>query len=78
VAPAVVKRARALLVQLEERAAGTRPQLDLFAAAASPAPEPAPAHDELRERLHEVDLDALTPREALQLLYDLREIARRD
>ena len=79
VAPAVVKRARALLVQLEERAAGARPQLDLFAAGApaAAAPEVEVAHDPLRERLEAVEVDALTPRAALDLLYELRELARR-
>ncbi|MDZ7653214.1 MAG: DNA mismatch repair protein MutS [Burkholderiaceae bacterium] len=81
VAPAVVKRARALLVQLEERAAGTRPQLDLFAAGvrATVAPEAdvEHPHDPLRERLEAIEVDALTPRAALDLLYELRELARR-
>jgi DNA mismatch repair protein MutS len=80
VAPAVVRRARGLLVQLEERAAGTRPQLDLFAAGASTAAAPEvadAAHDALRERLEAVDVDALTPRAALDLLYELRELVRR-
>jgi len=80
VAPAVVRRARALLVQLEERAAGTRPQLDLFAAGAPASAEPEPAdalHDALRARLASVDVDALTPRAALDLLYELRELAGR-
>jgi DNA mismatch repair protein MutS len=78
VSPAVVKRARALLVQLEERAAGARPQLDLFAAGApTSAPPPAEeAHDRLRERLASVDVDALTPRGALELLYELRDLVR--
>jgi DNA mismatch repair protein MutS len=74
VAPAVVKRARGLLVQLEERAAGTRPQLDLFNVAQVPA---APAeHDAVRALLGELDIDALAPREALELLYRLKELAR--
>jgi DNA mismatch repair protein MutS len=74
VAPAVVKRARGLLVQLEERAAGTRPQLDLFNAA---QPTSAPAeHDALRARLADLDVDALAPREALELLYQLKALAR--
>ncbi len=79
VAPAVVKRARALLVQLEERAAGTRPQLDLFAAGApvATAAEIEREHDPLRERLESIEVDALTPRAALDLLYELRELARR-
>ena len=34
---AVVRRARSLLGQLEERALGKRPQLDLFASTATPA-----------------------------------------
>ena len=78
VSPAVVKRARALLVQLEERAAGTRPQLDLFAQPAPGAavtPELA-SHDPLRERLRDLDLDALSPRDALALLYELKDTAR--
>jgi DNA mismatch repair protein MutS len=79
VSPAVVKRARALLVQLEERAAGTRPQLDLFAAGApvATAAEVEREHDPLRERLESIEVDALTPRAALDLLYELRELARR-
>jgi DNA mismatch repair protein MutS len=78
VAPAVVKRARALLVQLEERAAGARPQMDLFA---QPMPAPAasasetPVPDPLRDRLAQLDLDALSPREALALLYELHTLA---
>ncbi|GMV58095.1 MAG: hypothetical protein AMXMBFR72_12060 [Betaproteobacteria bacterium] len=77
VAPAVVRRARSLLVQLEERAAGTRPQLDLFTATApNPAPVEDPAHDPLRERLAALDLDALAPRDALALLYELKDLAR--
>ena len=31
--------------------------------------------DELRERLRELDLDALSPREALDLLYELKRQA---
>jgi DNA mismatch repair protein MutS len=73
---AVVRRARALLMQLEERAAGTRPQLDLFAAGAAPAAAEVESHDALRERLAELDVDALAPREALALLYELKAQAQ--
>ncbi len=73
---AVVRRARALLTQLEERAAGTRPQLDLFAAGAAPAAAEVEPHDPLRERLAELDVDALAPREALALLYELKAQAQ--
>ena len=82
VPPEVVRRARTLLAQLEQRAAGHQPQLDLFAAAdgaAAPAAEVSiePPADELRERLAAVDVDALSPREALALLYELKGLAAR-
>jgi DNA mismatch repair protein MutS len=79
----VVRRARALLTQLEQRAAGVQPQLDLFAAgdaalaAAQIEPPPGPEADELRERLGATDIDELSPREALALLYELKAIAGR-
>jgi DNA mismatch repair protein MutS len=79
----VVRRARALLARLEERAAGNQPQLDLFAAgegalAATPAEPAAESRpDELRERLAAVEVDALSPREALALLYELKGLAGR-
>jgi DNA mismatch repair protein MutS len=76
----VVRRARALLAQLEQRAAGAQPQLDLFAGgdgAAMPPPQVEPAADELRERLAAVDVDALSPREAQALLYELKSLAGR-
>jgi DNA mismatch repair protein MutS len=83
VAPEVVRRARALLTKLEQRAAGAQPQLDLFAEAAGAvaAPEEAapsdPAAEELRNRLTTIDVDTLSPREALALLYELKTLAAR-
>ncbi len=72
----VVERARQVLAKLEEArtetggiAAGLG-DLPLFAAAA-PEREATP-EDALAERLRETDLDALSPREALDLLYDLK------
>ena len=74
----VVRRARGLLLQLEERALGTRPQLDLFAAATE-APQVLPDVDApLRTRLRELDLDALSPRDAHALLSELQRLADRD
>jgi DNA mismatch repair protein MutS len=76
---------------LANRRAGTaaQPELPLFAASAplaAPAPpEPVPAtpvapvappHDELRSRLAAIEPDELTPRRALELLYELRQLAR--
>jgi len=72
---AVIRRARSLLTQLEERALGTRPQLDLFVATPDvPAPTVAP-DDPLRSRLLAIDLDGITPREAHLLLDELQRLA---
>ena len=84
--PAVVARAREVLDALEKgaREGGDRAavidDLPLFAAAparpapAAPGPEASPALD----RLAETDPDALSPREALALLYDLKALAADD
>jgi DNA mismatch repair protein MutS len=40
-----------------------------------PAPEPAPK-DELREALATIDPDELTPREALERLYEIKRLTR--
>ena len=74
---AVVSRARDILSSLEEGARGARPaalldELPLFAArpqAKTPPPSP------LQERLAAVDPDALSPREALDLIYELAALA---
>ncbi len=79
VPPPVLARAAEILARLEAGDAGapTRAALSdlpLFAAAAPPrAPEPKP--DRLRERLAGIHPDSLTPRAALDLLYELRELA---
>jgi DNA mismatch repair protein MutS len=73
VPPEVIRRARGYLRELEqERAAVAGPQaeLPLFAAAGAEPPAPHP----LEERLAGVDPDALTPREAQALLYELIKI----
>jgi DNA mismatch repair protein MutS len=73
----VVARARALLGELERETradrAGPRSQLGLFDAAAAPAQAEAnPALDVLRS----VDVDRLTPLEALQLVASLQTMAK--
>ncbi|MEP7222534.1 MAG: DNA mismatch repair protein MutS [Novosphingobium sp.] len=79
VPPQVVARARAVLDRLEKARAETGGlaaglgDLPLFAAMAA-APVPTPA-DTLRERIAGLDIDALTPREALELLYVLKRDA---
>ncbi|WP_202389720.1 DNA mismatch repair protein MutS [Croceibacterium soli] len=74
----VVARAKSVLDRLEKGRAQTGGlaaglgDLPLFAAAAEAEVEQC---DELRERLQGLDVDALTPREALDLLYELKREA---
>jgi DNA mismatch repair protein MutS len=68
----VINRARKYLELLEESAVSRGGQDDLFAKAR--APEPEPAADPLREELIKVNPDELSPREALELLYQLKKL----
>jgi DNA mismatch repair protein MutS len=74
----VVARAKSVLDRLEKGRAQTGGlaaglgDLPLFAAAVEAEDE---QRDGLRERLQALDLDALTPREALDLLYQLKREA---
>ena len=64
----VIREARRHLAELEEQSVSAQ-QPDLFAPARAPAaPEPHP----VTAALADVDVDALTPREALALLYELK------
>ena len=70
---AVVRRAREVLRDLEAegssgRRAASKPQLSLFAA--------TPPDDGLRRDLASLDVDAMTPLEALTRLFELRDRAR--
>ena len=73
----VVARARAVLEKLEKGRAQTGGlaaglgDLPLFAAAFDAAAEPE-KRDDLRDKLSALDVDALSPREALDLLYQLK------
>ncbi|MGB3165881.1 MAG: DNA mismatch repair protein MutS [Alteraurantiacibacter sp.] len=73
----VVKRARSVLDKLEKGRAETGGlaaglgELPLFAAAAEAQEEEC---DLLRQRLSDTDVDALSPREALDLLYELKRL----
>ncbi len=73
---AVVRAAKKQLAKLEEEAAARHPQGDLFSAgrAAPPEREEHPALKQLRE----TDPDSLSPKEALELLYRLRQQAGSD
>lgn len=70
----VVERAKTLLVELEKhQSAHPGPQLSLFGGAKA-TPAPAPKSDELREAMAALDPDAMSPREALDALYRLKEL----
>ncbi|HYA65859.1 MAG TPA: DNA mismatch repair protein MutS, partial [Burkholderiaceae bacterium] len=83
---AIIAHARELLAQLERSQSFGGAQLDLFAPsrAAQPAQNlssqiqpmaPAPP-DPLRARLRRIEPDQLTPRAALELLYELHALAK--
>ena len=69
---AVVRAAKKHLVTLEQESAAHGRQPDLFAAPVAP-PEPAfdPA---LLDKLQALDPDALTPKQALEALYEIRKL----
>jgi DNA mismatch repair protein MutS len=78
----VIDRARVVLEQLEkgEREGGGKSKTlidDLPLFANNPAPSPVIAKTSLSdEKLKEISPDELTPREALQLLYELKDLSR--
>jgi DNA mismatch repair protein MutS len=77
--PPVLARAKAVLAKLEIGRAATGgiaaglDDLPLFAAAAAAEEEAAP--DPLHAAVAEIDADALSPREALELVYRLKRLA---
>ena len=68
---AVIRAARKRLTELEELGRAAAPQRDLFAPNA-PQPEEPAQHPAL-ELLRTTDPDTLAPRDALDLLYRLRQ-----
>jgi DNA mismatch repair protein MutS len=71
---AVIRDARKRLDALERQHRAQQPQLDLFAAA-DPAPAAAaPAPHPAVQALQALDPDALTPRQALDALYRLKDL----
>jgi DNA mismatch repair protein MutS len=71
---AVVRQARGALEALEANQRAAALQVDLFAA---PPPPPASTPSEVEDALADLDPDSLTPREALDALYRLRQLTRR-
>lgn len=75
----VIRRARHMLKELEERAQANE-QLDLFSDLPAIAEVPeieASLSDVLCEEISEIDVDALTPRQALELIYELKDKAKK-
>jgi DNA mismatch repair protein MutS len=69
----VIRAARKRLAVLEDPGLAAGPQRDMFAASANAGhDEPAAEEHEVLARLRELDPDALTPKEALEILYRLR------
>ena len=71
----VIRAARRNLAELEEKSIAATPQRDLFAGNPSQAKDepPALAEHPLLGTLRAIDPDALTPRDALELIYQLRK-----
>jgi len=69
----VVRAARRHLAELERQLRPASSQPDLFAAPAAAASAP-PAADELRLALADLDCDAMTPKQALEALYELKRL----
>jgi DNA mismatch repair protein MutS len=69
----VIRQARKYLEALEQQSLRQGGQDDLFLAPA--AAEPEPAADTLRDALQAANPDDLTPRAALELLYQLKRLA---
>ncbi|HXY22898.1 MAG TPA: hypothetical protein VEI29_09440, partial [Burkholderiaceae bacterium] len=84
---AIIAHARELLAQLERGQPMAGTQLDLFAPSRAQPTNEQPAQatqraattpqppDRLRERLRQIEPDQLTPRAALELLYELQSLA---
>jgi DNA mismatch repair protein MutS len=75
----VIRAAQRHLQELEARDAAAHPQQDLFAATVQPLPpEPADTAEAVEHpallRLRAADPDAMAPREALDLVYELRRL----
>ena len=75
----VIERANQILKRLENegRSGGSLGELPLFASSADPIATP-PAADRLRQMIEKINPDALSPREALEALYQLKKLSEPD
>ena len=72
----LVRQARATLEALEAKAIAGNAQIDLFAAPPAPEVSLEAAPSPLVEAMQDVDPDALSPREALELIYKLKKLSK--
>jgi DNA mismatch repair protein MutS len=72
---AVVQQAKQSLANLEAIDQSSRPQVDLFA---EPPPAPKAEPSALERAVADIDPDALSAREALDLIYNLKALGQRD
>ncbi len=70
----LVRQARATLEALESKASAGEAQIDLFAAPPISPPAVAEETPAALQALHDLDPDALSPREALEALYRLKTL----
>ena len=73
---AVVRAARKHLTFLEQQAASAQPQGDLFTTVSAQADEPSAGEHPVVAMLRECNPDDLAPREALELLYRLKQLSQ--
>jgi DNA mismatch repair protein MutS len=73
---AVVRQARSTLESLEQREAAARLQVDLFSQATDQQAPQGAAASAVMGLLEQLQPDALSPREALQALYRLKDAAQ--
>jgi DNA mismatch repair protein MutS len=72
----LLRQARATLEALESQQQAHSAQVDLFAAPPSPAAPPAAAPSPLEDALASLEPDRLSPREALDALYRLKNLSQ--
>ncbi len=73
----VINSARKKLHALESmESASAIPQLNLFNSASPPKEQPKPS--EVLQKLHTLDPDLFTPREALDMLYELASLSKKE
>jgi DNA mismatch repair protein MutS len=71
----LLRQARATLEALESQQQAHSAQVDLFAAPPTPAAAPAAAPSPVEDALASIDPDRLSPREALDALYRLKNLS---